>query len=626
MRPSRESLLFALSLGAALCVASSARCGECPYEGFPEGMLAGFSVESWDAYARLYGAEKLAEELHQTLSEEVLPALLKISEATGPVQDLPNKLEDLRDKVDWGFVGKCGITVGIGLSKENLPTFMLRLSAPSGEGERLFSALAGGVAHIASAATGELLWKVEGTRGILSLELGQSGEDATSELKAPVLLSLVRQEDHVWVRPMGASEEPAANGPCADPTIRSLWEKIPEPCVATAQVDFSALAHQLNRLVDSLETEEKWESSLILDPTLESLFTEDLETLEKLREVEEDFDSMTPTVESGIAQVLHRLAEVLGDQGCVVAGVGPHGTAVNCTTLWQPRAGGTYASLFKCEPLSPRFLGLLAPGWKEVSVFSLPDFVRIHELVVDLLKELPDSEGIFSTIKELEDQYQLSIERDLIPALGKEGAFVSRAKPKGTPAFQLSGSGFQLALGIGDVAAARRTLNALERIVASAGMVPSASVVGDRTCSLVDAGLAGKASWLLLEDARAFVLTSGDSREQILEFAALLKNPPAPRLSEHPDWGALSAIWTEHPTDVSLVDVSRLWRETIEELKGARMMLSMMGEVGTVAVPMIQLALRGMQAVRAPSWSFTVASRTGELRIGKTLLLYPPEQ
>ncbi|MCG3199339.1 MAG: hypothetical protein GHCLOJNM_03853 [bacterium] len=618
--------LVPVCFGLMLSLAASVKARECPYEGFPDGVLAGFSMESWDAYARLYGADKLAETLHQTLVEEVAPAILKVAEATGPIQDLPSKLEELRDKVDWEFVGKCGIAVGISLGKENLPTFTLRLSAPSGEGERLFSALAGGVAHIASAATAELSWKVEGNSGALRLALGAQGEEATSEVKAPVLLSLVRREDQVWVRPMGASDTAEQSSPCADPAIGSLWEKLPEPCVATALVDLSGIARHLNELIDFLESEEKWESSLILDPTLESLFTEDVETLEKLREVEKDFDSMTPTVESGVAKVLRRLVEILGDQGCVVAGLGPQGTAVQSTTLWQPRAGGAHADLFKCEPLSSRFLGFLSTSWKEVSVFSLPDLARIHRLIVDLLKELPDSEESFRTLDELEKEYEFSIERDLIPAFGREGVYVTRAKPKGTPAFQLSASGFQLALAIGDVSAARRTVAALERLLASGGMVGSASFVGDMTCSVLDAGLMGKASWILLEEARVFMFTSGDSRDQILEFVDLLKNPRAATLAEHPDWGALSAIWSKQPTDVSLIDVSQIWKEAEEDIKGARMMLSMMGEVGTVAVPMLQLVLRAMQALEAPSWGFTVASDEGELRISKTLLLYPSEQ
>jgi hypothetical protein len=587
---------------------------DCPFSKIGKDPIAAVYLKSWQAEWDLYKAPNLSGAILKTLREEVIPALLKIADATGPARDLPQALDDLTKAADWEDLARSAIQAVISKDEHGDPLISVQITPFGGKTDKVFDDLGRLLQTAVGKSDGKLVWT-------------QSGELLTTGVPAEGILKLRKLDESVWIT-LGSDprEILSGGGFAAKPSFVRLWSQLPDQAVSGAVIDFDELSVLFSKFAGEIlptTPEMQWESSLVLDETMEALFKDDPETLAKLKQTQRTFEQLTPPNQKNALKAIDRLAKLLADQGMILTCNSPVPQGVAGTILWLPRPGSDGAIFGEVAPLSPRFLGLLRPGPVEISISGLPDFQRILHLILDFIRLLPDGESLLEAWDVLQETAGFSLEKDLLPAIGKEVAWLTeRSEKLSFPGFQVMDNDLYLALDIADKQAAKSSLQRLEKVLSENGLPVSATQEGGANISLLDTGLLGKVRWGILEEPPTFVLATGTAKN-LGGFLQSLAHPAPNRLSEHPRWNDLKAIWHEKPTAVALYDLTTTWKQTIDQLKGGQMMLAMMGQAGSAGLPFIRLGLKIMQEIPPPDCLLEVGANEGDIRALRSLLLFP---
>ncbi len=625
----RGRIFLVLLVLALQCVLPLQVQADSPYTNSPGAIIAGFSCNSLEEYMNLFQAKNLGTIVFETVTEDLIPAVLDLTEATGEIRNLPKTLQECVDSMDWTLLqhsALCGMVyhgtgsiLGVGAT--------LRITPAGSDAGTLYQNLSGFLKTLATHSQGALTW----TPGPEVCWLGVAAvTPATGVVSRPGGVLFLHKVDSSVILATDYLFSPSTPGLGPKANLEDLWKQLPEPVVSSVMVDFTELATLLKvsmkPVVDKIESEgSKPESSLVLDKTAEALFDKDPETLEKLRQVERDFNQIMPSTNSGsISKPLENIISLIKDQGILIAGTGSTPGGVMSTTLWSVDSTSTNGGLFEVQPLSATMLSLLQSGVVEVSVQGLPDYQRIYSTLADLIKQFPGGVDLYGEWESLQQTFGMTVEKDLLPAVGSEMGWVTREMEKsGVAGLQLMSNNLFYVLGLRDTAAAGRTVNKIEETLSKYGFPATATRVADVTISVLDTGILGKAMWTTLEQPPLFVLTTASSMQQFTDFLQLLKNPQPQGLSQHPRWEDLQRIWTEHPTAVTLSDLTTAWRQALDQLRSSQMMVALMGSSGSMSLPFIRMAIRILQNTPAPQWGFTVNTIESGLRVSRTLLLYP---
>jgi len=606
---------------------------ECPYSSSQGPVVAGFSLSSWDEYWDLLQASNMGRIVFETVADDVLPTILDLADATGEIRNLPRILHEFVESLDNSLLRKSSIQGTLQRSDSAFPGFSvtLRLTPPGTNAERLYQDISGFMNTVATQSRGALVWLPGAEKSCLGLAVLES---ATSPVpvdgRGLFFLhragpSVILTTDHLFAP--GESER----GPGA--RIGELWNRLPEPVVSSVVIDLTELAALLNGCVKPLidlmaSATSEAASSLVLDETEVALFDQDPETLEKLRKVEKDFNQLMPSFQpESISRPIKNILDFLGDQGVLLSGLGPTPGGVLGTNLWSVDSNTPNGSLFDVAPLSPAMLSLLRPGIVEVSIQSLPDYLEIYTQAMNWFKEFPWGPDLLSEWNKLQQTFGYSIEKDLLPALGKEIGWITRDTGKaGIPGLQVMSNDLFFVLGLKDSQVAERSQEKFEETLTHYGFPVSATHVAGATFSVLNGGLLGKAMWAELKQPPVFVLTTSSSPQEISDFLQMLSSPLPHGLTQHPRWDQFQRIWTDQPTAVTLSDLTTTWKQTLDQLKSSQMMVALMGSSGSVSLPFIRMGIRILQNMKPPEWQFTVNSVEPGLRLSRSLLLYPPAE
>ena len=622
--------LLALTLHGGISTGSQA---ECPYSGSQGPIIAGFSLSSWDEYWNLLQARNMGMIVFETVTDDLLPTILDLADATGEIKNLPRILHEFVASLDNSLLRKASIQGTLQRSDSAFPGFSvtLRLTPPDTTVEKLYQDISGFMNTVATHSQEALAWFPGPEKSHLGLAVLES---ATSP--APVdgrgLLFLHRADpsvilttDHLFV--------PGESVKGSSSKIGELWSRLPEPVVSSVVVDLTELAALLNGCVKPLidlmaSATSEAASSLVLDETEVALFDKDPETLEKLRKVEQDFNQLMPSFNpESISKPIESILDFLGDQGVLLSGLGPTPGGVIGTTLWSVDSTTPNGGLFNVDPLSPAMLSLLRPGIVEVSIQGLPDYQRIYSYFIELLKQFPWGPDLIGEWEKLQQTFGYSIEKDLLPAIGKETGWITRDTGKaGIPGLQVMSNDLFFVLGLKDSETMERSLNKIEETLTHYGFPVSATRVNDVTFSVLNGGLLGKAMWAELKQPPVFVLTTSTSPKEITGFLQMLSSPLPHGLTQHPRWDQFQRIWTDQPTAVTLSDLTTTGKQTLDLLKSSPMMVALMGSSGSGSLPFIRMGNRILQNLTPPEWQFTVNSVEPGLRLSRSLILYPPAE
>ena len=129
--------------------------------------------------------------------------------------------------------------------------------------------------------------------------------------------------------------------------------------------------------------------------------------------------------------------------------------------------------------------------------------------------------------------------------------------------------------------------------------------------------------WGILSDPPVFVASTGTDP---LFLEGLLENMRAEvpgRISEHHRWETLQTIWNPHPTAVSFSNLEVSWKQMKDQLRGTRMMVSMMGGSNPVLLSLMGFALELLDGIPTPDCLLRVDWQEDAVRISRSLLLFP---
>ncbi len=606
---------------------------ECPYSSSQGPIIAGFTLSSWEEYWNLFKANDLGMIVFETVTDDFLPAVLDLVEATGEVQNLPKTIHDVVMTMDWSLLKRSSFLGTLHRMEAGTPGVRatLRITPPESGMVQLFQNLSGLFEALAAHSQGVLVWTAGEEQGRLGLAvLEPAASTIPAEGRGLFFLhqldsSVILTTDHLF-----SPDEP---GRSPKSSIEELWKRLPEPLVSSIMMDLSELASLLKDIVKPVtslveSTASEAASSLVLDKTKEALFEKDPETLEKLRQVERDFNQIMPSFKAeSISKPLQNIVDLIKDQGVIVAGSSPVPGGISETMLWSFDSTGTNGGFFDVAPLSPVMLSLLRPGAVEVSLQGLPDYRRIYSFLFDLIQQFPGGAGLIGEWEKIQGTIGYSVEKDLLPAIGPEMGWITRESEKGgISGLQVINNDLFFVLSLGDASAARRTIGKIEETLAKYGFPATATQVADVTFSVLDAGLLGKSMWAELKQPPLFILTTSASTQPIVDFIEMIRNPLPQGLTQHSRWDQLQRIWTDQPTAVTLSNLTTTWKQTLDQLKSSLMMVALMGSSGSLSLPFIRMGIRILENMQPPEWLFTVNSSEPGLRISRTLLLYPPAE
>ena len=437
---------------------------ECPFASVGENVIAAYSLESWNSVWESCRAPELGDRLARLLRQEVIPSILKESANPEEAQDFNALGEELAERVNWDSLCGSRISFVIWSGSDGLPMLTVQLLPEPGKLNEVHEA-AGQLLSFPSDAFPETwTWRVGDRESVLGLSQAalESGTadfpwDATDEW-----VHLRKTDEAVWITlSHGAEDALAGPGLAANAAFTELWKRAPAPWDTAGVLDLTALAGMISKAFPvkafaerTREETPRIQSSLVLDETMEALFSNDPETLEKLRAVESDMEVLAPDAGRNlekISEVVDRALGLLSDQGILLSTGGDMDSGVVTNTLWCPKAGSDGALLTETSPLSNRFLSLLQPGVVEVSLFGLPDFSNLYETIMGFLEMAPDDGEAQRAWKGLQESIGIDFVEDVLPALGREVAWVNRQTPKSeSGGIQAAGNELYVFLAVGE--------------------------------------------------------------------------------------------------------------------------------------------------------------------------------
>jgi len=610
------------------------------YTSIGENVVLAYSLESWDRAWDACHAADLGNRLIEVLWEEVLPAVLKETNAPEPIPNLISLCNEVVDQVDWTPLRRSRLSLVLWYGDDSIPKLTLQIHPPDGTIE----AVQDGLRRILSlpASHSPELWTWQTRDGIETLAPSSALVGPASEglpwSATDAAVHLEALEDAIWVT-FGHRAEQAASGPglAGREGLVDTWKRIRnDETLSTFVLDFEALAGLLSRGVEAASgfsapdegEDPRVGSSLVLDETMEALFEDDPETLEKLKQVQVGMDELSSDLsgeDTRILALLNRLLGLLADQGFLVYSSEVHPQGIKTTGYWLPRAGSEGASLTESQPVSTRFLSLLRPDLAEVTLGGFPDFDLLYKTVVVLLQMLPKDWKVLESWEALQKTNEIDVQNDVLKAIGREGAWLERKAPKGAyQGFQVFSSEFYAFLSVADAPKVGALLGRLESLLEDFNQVVSATQVAGATFSVIDAGMMGKGMWGLIEDPPVLAFTNGSQDPDF--FAGLveaLRKEEGGDLDKHPRWDAFEPLWQAQPTRVSLYNLGDTWRQTIDQIRQAQMMMTMMGASSPSLLSLMGLGLEFFKGFPEPDCLFLIGWNEDSTRVSQSLLLFP---
>lgn len=617
---------LAVTIGIFALPATAQPADAPPFAKLGDNVLAAFSTTSWNDHWKTLHADKAPAKILDTLYQDVVPSALKLADATGALEEIPAKLEAFRKSIDWSDLASSRLAGVVWSNPNGMPQITLELTPNSSRTEKVLTDLSKLLAFIAEQSESALAWAPRDTGG--ALELAGDLSDGTDDLSYAIPIGVLsRTGDHIYLE-LGLDPQPGKGrkGILPESGMDELWRKCPRGVVSAAAFDFARLV-DIQKQLATLEEEEFSEaaSSLVLDETIEALFADDLETLEKLKEVDSGFDTLTAMdAPSPLKALLDRVFSLVADQGVLLTTIAPEGDNVVLTTLWKPKPGSEGSKIYEQAPLSDRFLGILGPGMVEVSARGLPDFEAIYRLIKDLVGSYqPQGPMLLEQWAEIQKSIGFNVETDLLPALGRETAWMTQSKESAaTFGVPVMTNTMFFALALKDIDAARRSLDKIEEHLGQLGFPVSATKINDIPFSVVETGMVGSFRWTLLPTPPTLVLTTSDPNEYLAEWMARLKESTPHALDYHPRWDEMRSIWSDAPTAVSVYDSAVQWKQQLDALKGSQMLVAMMGPLAGSALPVMRLVIAAMENSEPPSVVFRVDQTQDGIRESRNLLLY----
>jgi hypothetical protein len=168
-------------------------------------------------------------------------------------------------------------------------------------------------------------------------------------------------------------------------------------------------------------------------------------------------------------------------------------------------------------------------------------------------------------------------------------------------------------------------LKRLDETLETYQLTPTQERIADVTFTQLVAGLMGEAAWGWDSDLDVLVVTTNPRSKSLPGVIEGLRDPAGFSFENHPRWAELKVVWTENPTAVVYDNLATSWQQQVDELKGAKMMLSMMGGGDPIPLGIISLAMEIFTGIPAPDAYLRVDGEESVEKISKSLLVFPED-
>jgi hypothetical protein len=627
---------FALAVSICCCQAQ-----DHPYSALGNNPNFIFSFESWEALWEVWGEEDLDEAFLESLREDLIPAILKDAESPEEFREILEKWDRFVSENDWEGMKHSRFGLISWCDPDGVPKFTLALTPPESKLVSTAKTLDNFVRFIAENSDGELEVIEEANRSKLTIANASETENATRIADLEPWAQDVVKEGGVYLEEnsgtlwmtVGHTVDEAFAGPGMKEFegFSEGMERTPGTDLECIILNFTAIERSLRiwqkALVKSATETEMMAPSLVFDETMEEMFKDDPETLSKLKEAQEGMEFFSEDSSEELEKVSDRLLTLLGDLGFLIIGVDGTQEGILTTTNHRPRPGSEVASLVATEPLSEVWNPLMRPDVLQMGAYSLPDLGRIYNTILELIGLAPDGESLLAGWNQLQEAFGLNLGEHFFPAIGRQIAWTQDQSNLGSlSGMSVFSNDLTVFIESPDLSKTRGLLDRLEKILADAGMVASATQIGGRDFKVLDTGYVGITRWTVLEEPPMLVIAKGGTEESLIAALEALKAGGSRTFADHPRWKDMEAAWTDSPHAVLLDDYKTTWRQQIDQLKGTQMMIAMMGGGSAVPLAVIQMVLKMMELAPEPEVLFEVGGIEGDWRFEKSLLLFSQDQ
>ncbi len=612
----RLALLFLM--GFSICIptpTSVAHGKECPFDDIGDSVTLAISIQSWDSMWESIHAPDLGNRILEGFQEDLLPAILKKAEEETDSASVEAKVEEILEEIDWRQLASSPISFLVWRDEYNLPVMTVKFDAEMERIDSVYQTLSSAL-RVLSGWIDDTQFRQENGQSIVSYSIDDLRED---------WIILEVRENSVWLCMSHTVDEALAGAGLKERKgFSDLWGRGPESIQNSLIVDFTSLFETASLIMGATDSE--WSNSLVLDETMEALFKDDLETLEKLRKVETDMDFLTGRHDENDQAPMVGLLEKLGDLGLLVSMSGPTETGIESLTLLSIEGESDFAEIFDSPPLTQRFSSLVTPDLLRGSAYSIPDLGKAYDFLLEMIQEFPGGEDMLEAWKDIQESIDLHLADDLIPALGNEFAILTRrAKKASFAGFRLVNNESYVLIETGQEKGMEELLTKLEEFLRSYQLNPTHSLIGDVTFTQLAAGLMGEAGWGWDKESEILVITTTPQAEHLPVLIESLRTSQDFSFQEHPRWEDLQLVAIENPTALVYDDLSITWQQQVDELKGAKMMLSMMGGGDPITLGVVSLAMEILTGIPAPDAYLRMDSEEGNLKISHSILLFPED-
>ncbi|MCA9450388.1 MAG: hypothetical protein KC931_24915, partial [Candidatus Omnitrophica bacterium] len=337
-------------------------------------------------------APELGDQILEGIREDLLPAILKEAQVESESATMEAKVNELVEGVNWESLADAKLTLVVWSGEDGFPMFTFRADPRSGRSEEAEGAFKD-LLRILSGWFEDSDVRREGARTTLTVE--SEGEELD-------WITLERIGTSIWITLIHTAEEALAGEGVGDrPGFSNLWAKGPDSVESVAFIDFSAISAAVEESLESMGQESN--SSLVLDETMEALFKDDLETLEKLKQVESDMDFFTGENGESFRDPVNALLKDLASLGFLVSMSGSTEGGIENSTFWRLEPESEFEKILSSPPLTERFLTLIQPDLLRGSVYSLPDLLGFYQVMTDRIKVFPGGDDMLSAWDDIQE-------------------------------------------------------------------------------------------------------------------------------------------------------------------------------------------------------------------------------
>jgi hypothetical protein len=622
MRMKRTTWITVIVLGFCLAFGGRPARGEaeCPFGNIGENVVLAFSMESWNAMWEMARAPGLGDQLAVSIRDELLPAILESSDASGEFEIYLDDVKEISEKIDWKGLAASRLDLLLwGTSVDDLK-LTLKISPPPDQLDSVEGAVVELLKSISEKAPEVFYWRDEdGERAFCF-------DGPVESASADEIFHVNRYEEAMWITAAHTAPEAFAGpGLAAREHFSAVWEKHPSQGGVSFVLDFGSLANQLHDVTEVFDP--VMTSTLVLDATMEEIFKNDPETFEKLKQAQEGMDFWSGEIGGNPKEAAKKGIDLLESLGMLSCRITTSQEGMFSGAYWRPTPGGEGGELLEMKPLSDRGLSLLEIDVVDVAAQGLPDFGRIYDKVIELIGMAPFGKEILENWAAIQDSIDFHPKKDLFPAFGREVGWVSRQVPKGAAqSFPIATNELYVFHEIADASTARGALGRLEELLSTQGIGCASKPVGDFEFTEVDTGFLGKAIWGILEDPPVLVFSKGGDLEFLQAKIDDYRSGKAGDLTGHPRWESMKSLWKDNPTAVRFQNAGLVQNQLKGQLQSAQMMIAMMGAGDPVVLAAMGLGMQALNGLPTPDWYLQVDNVEGDVRVSRSLLLYPMEE